>query len=157
MTDLFAELNRDIWHPFVRSYADLDAAAFLALNSPDLMRASGTSGQVQDYAGYATELREFFAMVAGNGDRIGIDFRFTERLASDALASERGVFRVSVVPAGGEPRARYGRFHSYARKSDGRWRLAADYDIGDENAGDDFAAGAEIDDVARFARSEVAG
>jgi ketosteroid isomerase-like protein len=151
MTDLLAELNRDLWHPFVAAYATLDAAAFLALNRPDLIRVSAAANQVQGYDGYATDLRAFFAMVAGRGDRIGIGFRFHERMAAGDLASERGLFRLSVVPAEGEPRARYGRFHTCARKSDGRWRFVVDYDT-TENADEAaFDAGADIDDVARFA------
>jgi hypothetical protein len=42
----------------------------------------------------------------------------------------------------------YGRFHTFARKTDGRWRIAVDYDS-DENAtvtADDFAAAESMDD-----------
>jgi ketosteroid isomerase-like protein len=144
------ELNRDVWHPFVSAYGALDADAFVALYHPDLIRASGIAGEVLGFAGYAAQMREFFAKVAGFGDRLAIEFRFHERLAAGELASERGVFRLTVTPATGRPRTRYGRFHTYARRVDGRWRFAADYDTfdgGDEAA---FAEGAEIDDVARF-------
>jgi hypothetical protein len=42
----------------------------------------------------------------------------------------------------------YGRFHTFARKTSGRWRIAADYD-GDENGtvtAEDFAAADPMDD-----------
>jgi ketosteroid isomerase-like protein len=152
MTAILEELNRDVWHPFVRTYRALDADAFLALHHTDLIRASGTANEVHDFAGYAAQIREFFAMVAGFGDAIMIDFRFHERIAAGDVASERGVFRLSVTPATGRPRTRYGRFHTYARRVDGRWRLASDYDTNEGADAAAFAAGAEIDDVARFAR-----
>jgi ketosteroid isomerase-like protein len=152
MTTLLEELNRDLWHPFVRTYGTLDADAFLGLYHSDLIRASGRAGQVQGYDAYAAAMREFFALVAGFGDVIAIDFRFHERLAGGSLASERGVFRLDATPTAGRPRIRYGRFHTYARRAEGRWRFVADYDSADSADEAAFAAGAEIDDVARFAR-----
>lgn len=151
MTGLLAELNRDLWHPFVAAYAAVDADAFMALNHTDVVHISGAGKQINGYAEYAGQMREFFAMVAARGDRIGIEFRFHERIASGDLASERGLFRLSVVPADGELRTRYGRFHTVARKADGRWRFGVDYDTdegADRAAFDDAAA---VDDLARFA------
>jgi ketosteroid isomerase-like protein len=151
MTDLLAELNRDLWHPFTVAYATLDADAFMALNHTDVIHISGAGKQVNGYAEYAGQMREFFAMVAARGDRIGIEFRFHERIASGDLASERGVFRMSVVPADGELRTRYGRFHTVARKADGRWRFVVDYDTDEAGDAVAFDAGAGVDDLARFA------
>ena len=47
----------------------------------------------------------------------------------------------------------YGRFHTFARKEEGRWRIAVDYDSDEGGTIDDaaFAAGTEMDDVAAFA------
>ena len=151
MTGLLEELNRDVWHPFVRAYGALEVDALLMLYHPDLIRARGDAGEVLGYAGFAAQMREFFAKVAGLGDRIAIEFRFHERLAAGELASERGVFRLTATPAIGRPRTRYGRFHTYARRVDGRWLFAADYDTSDGADEAAFAAGAEIDDVSRFA------
>jgi uncharacterized protein (TIGR02246 family) len=151
MTELLAELNRDLWHPFVAAYAALDPDAFMALNHPDVAVISGSGKQLDGYAGHDRQMREFFAMVAARGDRIGIEFRFHERIAAGDLASERGLFRLSVVPTDGELRTRYGRFHTVARRADGRWRFAVDYDT-DEGADETaFDAAAEVDDLARFA------
>jgi hypothetical protein len=57
------------------------------------------------------------------------------------------------TPADGERRVFYGRFHTFARKVDGRWRIAVDYDSteGGTVDADSFAAGTEIDDLAPFA------
>jgi len=151
MADLLAELNRDIWHPFVAAYRALDIDAFLALNSTDVIRASGSKQKlVHGYDVYAKQMREFFAMVKTLNDRIAIDFRFHERVADGELASERGVYLLSVAPSLGGPRTRYGRFHTCARKTDGRWRLVFDYDSNDGADAAAFEAGAAIDDVDRF-------
>ena len=150
MTDLLAELNRDLWHPFVAAYAALDPDAFIALNHTDVVHISGAGRQVTGYADYTRQMREFFAMVAARGDRIGIEFRFHERIASGDLASERGLFRLSVVPADGELRTRYGRFHTVARKADGRWRFAVDYDTDEGADRAAFDAAAAVDDLSAF-------
>jgi ketosteroid isomerase-like protein len=151
--DLLREINRDIWRRFRDAYAALDAAGFLALCGPDFIRASAGEGAVFGLAGYAAQIEPFFAMVAERGDKIAIDFRFRERLVSPELASERGVFELTVLPADGEPRTRYGQFHTYARKVDGRWLFAADYDSseGDTVTAAAYAAGTAVDDVEPYA------
>jgi ketosteroid isomerase-like protein len=151
MTDksLLVEQNNDIWHPFRASYAAGDATAFMALYTPDLIRAGGPGRTVEDFAEFAGGIRSFFEMVRERGDRPSIDFRFTERLASPVLASERGFFRITVDLAAGDQRVSYARFHTFHRKVDGRWRIAVDYDKpGADEA--EFLGAVEIDDVAAF-------
>jgi uncharacterized protein (TIGR02246 family) len=152
--ELLGELNRDVWHAFRRTYAARDAAGFLALHLPDLVRAGGPARQVHGFEEYAAQTAEWFAGLAERGDGIDIDFRFVERIASAGLASERGVYRITAVPASGERRVFYGRFHTFARKVDGHWRIAVDYDSDDGGTvgAETFSAGAGIDDVAAFAR-----
>jgi len=151
--ELLRELNRDVWHAFRRAYGARDAAAFLALHTPDLIRAGGPDKQVHGFADYAAQTTQWFADLTERGDSIGIDFRFLERIAAGELASERGVFRITATRAGGEPRVFYGQFHTFARKTDGSWRIAADYDSneGGTVTAETFAAAADIEDVAAFA------
>lgn len=125
---LSADLDRDIWHEFVRSYAALDTEAFLGLHAPELIRAGGPGREMLDFPRYAADIREFFATVASRGDAVAIEFAFTERLAGGGLASDRGVYRLTITLAGGERRVQFGRFHVLARHGDGRWRIVADYD-----------------------------
>jgi ketosteroid isomerase-like protein len=150
--DLLRELNRDLWHPFREAYAGLDAAAFLALCAPGYIRASGSERAVYGLGEYAARMEPFFAMVAERGDKITIDFRFSERLAGPELASERGVFELRVALADGEQRVRHGQFHTYARKVDERWLFAADYDSdeGGTITAASFAGGTAIDDVTPY-------
>ncbi|NUT99885.1 MAG: nuclear transport factor 2 family protein [Saccharothrix sp.] len=147
-TDLLTQLNHDVWEPFRRAYAELDAQAFLAVHSPDLIRAGGPAKQVLGHADYGRDIGEFFARVAANGDSLSIALRFTERLASADLASERGVFRIEAVKAG-EPKVFHGHFHVFCRRTD-RWRITVDYEPVDAATEDDFAAAAAEDDVAAF-------
>jgi uncharacterized protein DUF4440 len=151
--DLLRALNTDIWEPFPRSYVDGDPEAHLALFAPELIRAGG--GQVLDHAAYAEQIREFFQQVSRRGDAVRIAFRFTDRLAAGGLACERGVFEITVDPAGGERRVSYGRFHTFARLIDQRWRIVADHDsprdLGGPVTAEHFAAATPVADLAVFA------
>lgn len=153
-TELLRELNRDVWHAFVRAYGARDAKAFLAVHSPDLIRAGGPEKQVHGYPEYATQTEQWFADLTERGDDIGIEFRFDERIASGDLASERGMYRITATRATGEQRVFYGRFHTFSRRIGDGWRIAVDYDSneGGTVTEETFASGADIDDVAAFTR-----
>jgi ketosteroid isomerase-like protein len=137
--EALAEINRDVWKPFVASYTAFDADAFLALYDPDLVRVDGGRGWIGGLAGYGVRTREFFTMVGGRGDVIDIAFRFVERIADGDTASERGVYRLEGTPPGEATRVMFGRFHTIARKRDGVWRILFDYDS-DEGGTVDGAA-----------------
>lgn len=152
---LFGELNRDIWHPFVRTYRDRDLKAFLGLYHPDLIRAGGPAKEVYGYDRFAADTAAWFTTCAERGDSLGIEFRFTERIAADDLASERGVLRITATRPGADDLVFHSQFHTFARKAAGRWRIVADYDTNDSDDGgvitpETFAAAAEVDDTARF-------
>jgi ketosteroid isomerase-like protein len=153
-TELLRELNHDVWHAFVRAYGARDAKAFLAVHSPDLIRAGGPEKQVHGYPEYATQTEQWFADLTERGDGVGIEFRFDERIASGDLASERGTYRITATRATGGQRVFYGRFHTFSRRTGEGWRIAVDYDSneGGTVTEETFASGADIDDVAAFIR-----
>ncbi|HEX7302519.1 hypothetical protein [Lentzea sp.] len=151
-TDLLRQLNDDIWHPFRLAYSRLDAPAFLALHAPELIRAGGPAKQAVGFAEYSDQIGQWFTELAGRGSSVAISFRFVERIVANGLASERGLFQMVATRADGDQRTFYGRFHTYARLIDGRWRICVDYDT-DERAAtlaEDFDAAVEVDDVDAF-------
>jgi len=130
---LLGELNTDIWRAYRHAYREGDASAFLAVHSPDLIRAGGPAQTITGFPEYGTLTRQWFADLTERGDSVDIEFRFTERIADGALASERGIYRLTAQRPDHEPKVMYGRFHTFARKTNGRWHIVADYDS-DENA-----------------------
>lgn len=147
MTDLalLRGLNADVWHPFRAAYAARDTDAYLALHTRDLIRAGGPRRTVQTYDEVAAETRPWFAAAAEQGLRLAIEFRFVERLAAGAAASERGVYRIE---AGAD--VFLGRFHTVSRHDGSRWRIVVDHDLpeADDRA---FAAASDVDDLTPFA------
>jgi ketosteroid isomerase-like protein len=157
MTDssILDQLNRDIWHPFRRTYRTGDLHGFLGLYHPDLIRAGGPTKEVYGFDRLAAETADWFTEVSARGDSLDIEFRFTERIAAGELASEQGCYRITATRADandGEHRTLHGRFHTFARKVGGRWRIVVDYDTDDGGAitAAMFAAGAGVEDTARF-------
>jgi hypothetical protein len=84
---------------------------------------------------------------------VTISFRFVERIATNDLASERGIFQIVPKRADGDQRTFYGRFHTYARRTDGRWQICVDYDSDErsETLEGEFLAPIDVDDVTAFA------
>jgi ketosteroid isomerase-like protein len=156
-TDLLRQLNNDIWHPFRLAYAKLDARAFLDVHAPGLIRAGGPAKQVFGFADYSDQIETWFAELADRGSSVTISFRFVERIASDNLASERGIFQIVSKRADGDGRTFYGRFHTYARRTDGRWRIVVDYDTDERSAAlaEEFLAAIDVDDVEAFRSQDV--
>lgn len=151
-SELLNELNRDIWHPFRAAYAARDTASFLLLHMPDLIRAGGPTREALDFDGYAVQITDWFATQTANGDRATIDFRFTERIVSRDVASERGVYEITASRPGHPDKVLYGRFHTFARRAAGHWHIAVDYDSNDGGTVDAqaFRSAAAIDDTEAF-------
>lgn len=156
-TDLLRQLNDDIWHPFRLAYSKLDAAAFLDLHVPELIRAGGPAKRVSGFKDYSDQIEKWFAELADRGSSVSISFRFVERIAANDLASERGIFRIVSKRADGDERTFYGRFHTYARRTDGQWRLCVDYDTNERSATleEEFLLAVDVDDVEVFSTQDV--
>lgn len=157
-TDLLRQLNDDVWHPFRLAYSMLDAPAFLELHAPELIRAGGPANQVSGFADYSGQIERWFTDLSDRGSSVTIAFRFVERIVANDLASERGLFQIVSKRADGDERTFYGRFHTYARRMDGRWRICADYDTDERSATleEEYLAGVDVDDVEAFSTHAIA-
>ena len=125
---LLAELDRDIWAPFVQAFAENKPDLWVAVHSPDFVRVMGDARRVEPREAYFSGMRGMLKSFADRGVKSGIAFRFTERIAGAAAASERGIFEFSTTNAAGNTRKTYGKFHVISRKEDGRWKILVDYD-----------------------------
>jgi ketosteroid isomerase-like protein len=149
---LLAELYRDLWLPFTESYADQEAEAYVALLAPDFIRVDGDRKGVRNFAEYTTAIRRTFAGWLDREEKAGISFRFFERIVRGDLASERGVYELTLADNDGNVERIYGQFHVIARKIEGRWRMVVDYDSTENGSIDRgaFLAAAAVDDFKRF-------
>jgi ketosteroid isomerase-like protein len=156
---VFAQINRDIWMPFRRAYAELDLPGFMAIHSAELIRVDTRDRSIQNFDEYAGRMRQGFDRATELGDALAIDFRFDQRIATGNTACERGVYRVTITSPGTGEQAFHGRFHTVSRRSADRWQLLLDHDDdegGTVGAGD-FAAAHPIDSFKTFEVQPPAG
>jgi ketosteroid isomerase-like protein len=135
------EINRDVWGPFAAAYAAGDAEKYLALHTPDFIRA--TVEDVHGFEGALANAQLHFRWNRDNGRRCEIAFAFFERVVGAGLASERGIYRYTSIAKDGARQDYFGKFHVFHRKMDRKWKITVDYDS-DEDAtiGEaDFKAG----------------
>lgn len=144
VTDIVGELRRDIWQPFVTAYADRDIGAFGALHHPDLIRVEGAGGWAGGFEEYLERVGAFFADITAKGADLSIAFGFDEHVPSAEIASERGVYRIVMAVPGEPEQIFYGRFHTFARRTAGRWRIVVDYDTNRDTGEDDFARAVRV-------------
>ena len=139
----------------MRAYAQRDATAFAQLHAPELVRVEAASRWAGNLEAYLERTAAFFDDMTRRGGTIAITFRFVERVVDGPIASERGVYRIDMTLPGEAERVFYGRFHTFARKSDGHWRIVVDYDTTDAGTvnEDTFAAAHELDNFALDTRT----
>lgn len=149
---LLAELNDQVWIPFSDAYTDNNVDAYLALHAPDFIRVEGDNKRIRNLAEYSTAVRRSFEGWEDREEKAGISFRFLERIVRPDFASERGVYELTLADNEGNVERLYGQFHVIARKLEGRWRIAIDYDSSEGGTIDRaaFLAAAAFDDFKRF-------
>ena len=144
------EVNKDVWLPFIESWATNDAEKYNGLHTKDLIR--GGEHDVQDFQSYTEYNRINFKRRKAQSLKVTIDFHLLERANNGEIGSERGIYETTYFNEEGKVFKNYGKFHVFLRKVDGIWKIAVDYDS-DENKTineDSFKAAFPIDDFSKF-------
>jgi len=128
---LQAEIDAQVWRPFIQSFSTFDAAAFNTLHTADILRG-GPWGLVEGDT-YRQNTSESFAKNNAAGVRRKIAFTFEQRVQRETVAYEVGYYRVVSETDSGEPHTSYGQFHVVLRKENGSWKIAQDWDAGTLN------------------------
>ena len=128
-TDYLKEINRDIWLPFIEAYSTFNAGKYKSLQTEDFIRVAANNKNLPTPKEYFDGVEEWFGDMKKQGRKLTIAFRFTERIANDKVASERGIFELKAVDASGKELWKdYGKFHVFMRKINGVWKIVVDYD-----------------------------
>lgn len=122
------EINEQVWKPFIASFDNLNADAFLALHSKDLVRSGRESNQILNWSTYLQQQRNGDKRTQELGIRRTISLRFTERLANDSQAIDVGIYKTTNISKDGNSQSFYGRFHVVMRKEAGNWKILVDTD-----------------------------
>jgi len=121
---IIAELDRDVWRPWVRGVRLDSAALYVGVHAPDFRWiAPGPRGLVMDLAEYDRDSREVMARRKADGSSTEIDVRFLERNVRPDFAAEKVVTRWTIRRPGREPQTGYGIAHHFSRREHGAWRI----------------------------------
>ncbi|MCB9316646.1 MAG: nuclear transport factor 2 family protein [Lewinellaceae bacterium] len=127
-----AEIDAQIWRPFIQAYNSFDADRYNALHTADVLRG-GPWGLVTGDAYFQNNISRFAKSKAAGLQR-KIAFTFEHRVHQDTVAYEVGYYRVEISEkASNEPITSYGQFHVVLKKVQGGWKIAQDWDAGNLN------------------------
>lgn len=135
-----AAINRDVWLPYSRSYADVDGPLHRSLYHPEIIRVLSGHKAVEGGDAYLDHVLKYMAQARKNRVDMHIDFRFSKRVNSDEEAFEEGIYRYLSKGTDGVVFEAYSRFYAIHRLVDGRWRLLVDLDMGEASVEDWEAA-----------------
>jgi ketosteroid isomerase-like protein len=121
------EINRQVWHPFMKCYEKLDAAQFMSLHSRELLRVELDENRMMGYEGYTDYYQDFFGRFRKTGEKIRIRFSFTHRISDGKKAYEKGYYEFTLHSAKGNVKA-YGAFSVVLKKEQGQWKIIMDSD-----------------------------
>ncbi len=139
------EIDRDVWHPFVKTFSSFDDPGFIAVHTHDVVRVSRDGATILVGNDYVESIRNNFAQGRETETVRTIEFTFTERLHKDKTAFEVGYYRIRSA-RGGQEYVGYGKFQVVLRKVDGRWKIAVDSDTSEDGSilEEDFMSGAPL-------------
>lgn len=126
----------EVWKQFYAAFEQLDYTKMTAIHHEDLIRISGGK-RISDYKTYMNRNRASFEALKANNMSTNIELRFFERIASENVSSERGIYKLTQNDGKTGPKHYYGQFHVIMQKIEGEWLITMDYDSNENNSIDE--------------------
>ena len=128
--EVLKSINKEIWEPFTKSFETFDIELFESLHSNDLIRVSADGRNIKKKDTYIDGYNRRWTKTSIEQT---ISFRFLERLNSFDIASERGIYKLTMNPNTEQEKSFYGKFHVIMKKEQETWRILVDYDSSESN------------------------
>ncbi len=126
------KINADMYGNFSKAYQTLDYDLFATIHSKEMIRISGNGGEIKNVKTYLKEYQKRWG--DPNTKAAPIDFRLFERVYSDSLVSDRGIYRVTYTDDTAQIKYSYGQFHVVLKLEDAHWKIWIDYDSNENNS-----------------------
>ncbi|WP_025664038.1 Cif family virulence factor [Aquimarina megaterium] len=124
------KINADMYGNFSKAFETLDYDLFASIHSKEMIRISGNGGEIKKANAYLKGYEKRWSVPSKKPALI--DFRLFERIYSDSLVSDRGIYRVTYIDDSNQTKHSYGQFHVILKIEDKSWKIWVDYDS-DEN------------------------
>lgn len=121
--DLFSELNRDVWKPFVEGVNTNNPNLYNGVNAPEFYWVQdGAKPRIMNLAEYVEDARLVMKSRTDKGIVTSLEVRFIQRNVTAAFASEKCIIKFTSAAPGKDPEVFYGLAHVFSRKENGTWR-----------------------------------
>ncbi|WP_109299015.1 DUF4440 domain-containing protein [Aquimarina sp. AU474] len=120
------KINADIYKEFSKAFETLDYDLFASIHSKEMIRISGNGGEIKNATTYLEGYQKRWS--DPNRKTATIDFRLFERIYSDSLVSDRGIYKVVYTNDKNQLKTSYGQFHLLLKPEDENWKISLDYD-----------------------------
>lgn len=112
------------YRQFVEGYKKLDAAQVAGLYAEDAIYLSPGNEIQRGRDTIQQVFSDFFRATRENNGNLEISFRITDRVISDTLAYDVGVYKLAHLTSGKETRSSKGKFVVIARSNkEGLWKI----------------------------------
>ncbi|WP_271764931.1 hypothetical protein [Aquimarina algiphila] len=125
-TAIHEKINADMYGNFSKAFETLDYNLFASIHSNDMIRISGNGGEIKGVKTYLEGYKKRWSKPKGKPALI--DFRLFERVYSETLVSDRGIYRASYTDNDNKVQYSYGQFHVILKMIEGNWKILIDYD-----------------------------
>ena len=89
-----AEINHDVWLPFMEGVNKDQASLYLGVRSGDYIRVQAGSKLILTYPEYVDDTVNMMSRYREQGTKLSIAVRFEERIINGGSASEKGISQV---------------------------------------------------------------
>jgi len=121
--DVLAELNRDIWKPFVDGVNTNNPELYNGVNSAEFYWVlDGTKPRIMNLVEYIEDAHRVMKSRTEKGIGTTLEIRFIQRNVTTDFASEKCIIKYISTAPGKEPEIFYGFVHVFSRKEKGVWR-----------------------------------
>ncbi|MFD2564772.1 hypothetical protein [Aquimarina rubra] len=128
---LHQKINQDMYGKFSEAFQKLDFSLFESIHSKEMIRISGNGGEIKNVKAYLKGYKKRWGDPKTKPSPIS--FRLFERITSDSLVSDRGIYRGTYKNDKDETKHFYGQFHLLLQLENDFWKILIDYDSDENN------------------------
>lgn len=130
--EILESIKKEVWIPFMESYAELDSDKLQSLHSQDIVRVLLEQNKVQSGQSYLDDFGGFLNQMEESGGKLGIAFALLTTAVDDSgnLAYQTGYYEFSSQDKEDQDLMvrGYGLFSVGLKKIEGSWKLFLDVD-----------------------------
>ncbi len=144
------KINADIYLKFSEAFETLDYDLFASIHSEDMIRIAGNAGEIKIAKTYLEEYKKRWD--TPNKNPPIINFRLFERVLSDSIVSDRGIYKVTYTNKKKQRKNSFGQFHILFKLENKNWKIILDYDSNENKRinGDSYNEAFALSDFKKY-------